>query len=175
MSALAVSLVAFAVVMGGAVLGALLRAVLPKHHVTDESKDVIKVGIGLIATLAALVLGLLIASAKSSFDTKSAEVKDSAANEIIGCIKAVAAGQSFISPVLSGYLLNRHAAGTQPPSTLDTLTQAERRVEECAKLGFATVLGPAGTPPPAKLALAEAETVREAVRIGLEAPQPEGE
>jgi len=54
-------------------------------------------------------------------------------------------------------------------------TQAERRVEECAKLGFATVLGPAGTPPPAKLALAEAETVREAVRIGLDAPQPEGE
>src|SRR5437867_11424988 len=69
--------------MGGAVLGALLRAVLPKHHVTDESKDVIKVGIGLIATLAALVLGLLIASAKSSFDTKSAEVKDSAAKIIL--------------------------------------------------------------------------------------------
>src|SRR5438552_777287 len=58
-------------------------------------------------------------------------VKDSAANEIIGCIKAVAAGQSFISPVLSGYLLNRHAPGAalaQPPSALNDLTQAERRV-----------------------------------------------
>ena len=75
MSALAVSLIAFAVVVGGALLGAFLRAVLPKHHVTDESKDVIKVGIGLIATLAALVLGLLVASAKSSFDTKSEEVR----------------------------------------------------------------------------------------------------
>jgi DNA-binding NarL/FixJ family response regulator len=56
-------------------------------------------------------------------------VKDSAANEIIGCIKAVAAGQSFISPVLSGHLLNRNASGAQQhPSTLSTLTQAERRV-----------------------------------------------
>jgi DNA-binding NarL/FixJ family response regulator len=55
-------------------------------------------------------------------------VKDSAANEIIGCIKAVAAGQSFISPVLSGHLLNRHSPGAQQPSALNTLTQAERRV-----------------------------------------------
>jgi DNA-binding NarL/FixJ family response regulator len=56
-------------------------------------------------------------------------VKDSAANEIIGCIKAVAAGQSFISPVLSGLLLNRNSPGAQQqPSALNTLTQAERRV-----------------------------------------------
>lgn len=58
-------------------------------------------------------------------------VKDSAANEIIGCIKAVAAGRSFISPVLTGHLLNRHSPGTaltQPPSAINSLTQAERRV-----------------------------------------------
>ena len=58
-------------------------------------------------------------------------VKDGAANEIIGCIKSVAAGQSFISPVLTGHLLNRHSPGTaltQPPSAINSLTQAERRV-----------------------------------------------
>ena len=55
-------------------------------------------------------------------------VKDSAANEIIGCIKAVAAGQSFISPVLSGHLLNRNSPGARQPSALNSLTQAERRV-----------------------------------------------
>lgn len=56
-------------------------------------------------------------------------VKDGAANEIIGCIKAIAAGQSFISPVLSGLLLNRTASGaSQPSSPLTLLTQAERRV-----------------------------------------------
>jgi DNA-binding NarL/FixJ family response regulator len=54
-------------------------------------------------------------------------VKDGAANEIIGCIKAVAAGQSFISPVLSGHLLNRNSPAAQPPG-LNTLTPAERRV-----------------------------------------------
>jgi DNA-binding NarL/FixJ family response regulator len=56
-------------------------------------------------------------------------VKDGAANEIIGCIRAVGAGQSFISPVLSGHLLNRNSPGArQQPSALSTLTQAERRV-----------------------------------------------
>src|SRR5512139_3581786 len=46
-----------------------LRAVLPEHHLNDESKDVLKLGIGIIGTLAALVIGLLIASAKGNFDT----------------------------------------------------------------------------------------------------------
>ncbi len=55
-------------------------------------------------------------------------VKDSAAIEIVGCIKAIAAGQSFISPVLSGHLLNRNSSSTRPPSAMNTLTTAERRV-----------------------------------------------
>ena len=55
-------------------------------------------------------------------------VKDSAATEIIACIKAVAAGQSFISPVLSGHLLNRSQAPAPATSPLELLSQAERRV-----------------------------------------------
>jgi DNA-binding NarL/FixJ family response regulator len=58
-------------------------------------------------------------------------IKDGAANEIIACIKAVAAGQSFLSPVLSGYLLNRHgraATLTQQQPGLNDLTPAERRI-----------------------------------------------
>jgi DNA-binding NarL/FixJ family response regulator len=54
-------------------------------------------------------------------------LKDGAASEVISCIKAVAAGQSFISPVLSGHLLNRHGRAQQQPG-LDELTPAERRV-----------------------------------------------
>lgn len=71
-----------------------------------------------------------IVNAALDLGIKGYVVKDSAANEIIGCIKAIAAGQSFISPVLSGHLLNRNSAGapTQQPSALSTLTQAERRV-----------------------------------------------
>jgi hypothetical protein len=48
----------------------ILRAFLPPTHLSDETKDVVKLGMGLIGTMTALVLGLLIASAKSSFDTQ---------------------------------------------------------------------------------------------------------
>ena len=69
MSPLAISLVAFGCIFGGILIGMFLRSVLPEHHLSDESKDAVKLGIGMIATLAALVLGLLIASAKGHFDT----------------------------------------------------------------------------------------------------------
>jgi hypothetical protein len=76
MSAIAISSITFAVVFGAAMLGMGLRALLPETHLTSESKDVVKLGMGLVATISALVLGLLIASAKSSFDTQSNELTD---------------------------------------------------------------------------------------------------
>jgi len=58
-------------------------------------------------------------------------VKDDATNEIVSCIKSVVAGQSFISPALSGHLLYRRnrpdALASQLPSIND-LTASERRV-----------------------------------------------
>ena len=56
MSPMAISLIVFLCVFGGAMLGMFLRAVLPQHHLNPDSKDVIKSGIGLVATMAALVL-----------------------------------------------------------------------------------------------------------------------
>ena len=53
-----------------------LRSVLPNDHLSDDTKDVVKLGMGLVATMAALVLGLLIASAKGSFDTQANELTD---------------------------------------------------------------------------------------------------
>ncbi len=76
MSSVTLSLIIFAVVFGGALFGMALRAVLPEHQLGDESKDAVKLGVGLIATMAALVLGLLIASAKSSFDTQNSELTE---------------------------------------------------------------------------------------------------
>lgn len=67
MSAFAISLIIFACVLGGAMLGMLLRRNLPEHHLSAESKGTVNVGIGLISTMAALVLGLLMASAASSY------------------------------------------------------------------------------------------------------------
>ncbi len=72
MSSLAMSGIVFACVFGGTLLGMLLRAILPERHLSAESKDVVKLGTGLIGTMAALVLGLMVASAKSSFDAQRA-------------------------------------------------------------------------------------------------------
>ena len=70
-------------VLVGAWLGAAVGRKLPKHHLDAESKDMVKLGIGFLATLAALVLGLLIASAKSSFDTKSQEIQRAPAKIVL--------------------------------------------------------------------------------------------
>jgi ABC-type transporter Mla maintaining outer membrane lipid asymmetry permease subunit MlaE len=74
MNPIATSVIVFACIFGGAVLGMFLRGVLPAHHFDDDTKDIIKLGMGLIATMTALILGLLIASAKGSYDTQKAEV-----------------------------------------------------------------------------------------------------
>ena len=83
MSALVISLIAFACIFGGTLLGMFLRAFLPGHHVSDESKDAVKLGIGMIATLAALVLGLLIATAKGNFDTMSSGLRQASSQVIL--------------------------------------------------------------------------------------------
>ena len=69
MGPLLISLIAFGCIFGGMLLGMFLRGLLPDHHLSDQSMGVVKLGTGMIATLAALVIGLLIASAKGSFDT----------------------------------------------------------------------------------------------------------
>lgn len=78
-----ISWIAFLSVFGGALLGILLRGRLPEHHLGEESKDVVKLGMSLIATMAALVLALLIASAKSSHDLQRTEVTEMSADFIL--------------------------------------------------------------------------------------------
>jgi len=80
MSSITISLIVFACVFGGALLGIFLHAVLPQHHLAPDSKDIVKLGVGLVGTMAALVLGLLVASAKGSYDAQSAELTQMSAN-----------------------------------------------------------------------------------------------
>ena len=82
MSPMATSWIVFVCVFGGALFGMLLRKILPPHHLDADSKDVVKLGMALIATMSALVLGLLIASAKSSFDAQKGEFTQMSANII---------------------------------------------------------------------------------------------
>ena len=78
-----VSAIIFVCLFGGALLGTWLRTALPQHHLDSETKDLMKLGVGLIGTMAALLLGLLVASAKSSYDTRKSELTQMAANLIL--------------------------------------------------------------------------------------------
>jgi hypothetical protein len=82
MSAMALAGIVFACVFGGALLGMFLRSALPEEHLSGETKDVVKVAIALIATMAALVLSLLVSSAKSSYDTRNNEIVQMSASLI---------------------------------------------------------------------------------------------
>jgi len=83
MNPFALSAGIFALMIGGVLLGNRLRSVLPEHHLNKESQDVLRLGVGLIATMAALVVGLLIASAKTSSDTQIGQVKQITADIIL--------------------------------------------------------------------------------------------
>ena len=83
MTSTTISLIVLASVFGGALLGILLRSVLPSHHLSAETKDIVKLGMGLVGTMAALVLGLLVASAKGSYDTQSAELTQLSSNILL--------------------------------------------------------------------------------------------
>lgn len=118
MNALGVSSGVFGCVFAGALLGLLLRAALPQHHLGADSKDVVKLGMGLIGTMTALLLGLLVASARSSYDTEKSEVTQMSAKII------------FLDRVLANYgqqtteareLLQRTVA-----STIDRMWPRER-------------------------------------------------
>ena len=74
MNAIFVTALAFAGIFGAAMLGMRLRLVLPEHQLSEETKDTIRLGMGLVATMTALLLGLLIASAKGSYDTQRSQV-----------------------------------------------------------------------------------------------------
>jgi hypothetical protein len=82
MSSIAISLIAFMCVFGGSLAGMLLRGSLPQDHITSDSKDTVKLGMGLVSTMSALVLGLLVSSAKGYYDTQSAELNQLSADVV---------------------------------------------------------------------------------------------
>ena len=86
-----ISLIALAVIFGGALLGMFLRVRLPESHLSTDTRDVVRLGTGLIGTLSALVVGLMIASAKGSHDTQS------------GYISRISADVVLLDRILSDY------------------------------------------------------------------------
>ena len=76
-------LIVFACVFIGGMVGLYVSPMLPTQHASSESRDVVRLGMGLVATMVALVLGLLVASAKTFYDTQNNEMTQLAANLVL--------------------------------------------------------------------------------------------
>ena len=83
MSAVEICSIVFVCVFGGALAGIALRAILPAQHLSPDSKNAVTVAMGMVATLAALVLGLLVGSAKGSFDAQTNAITNISAQMIM--------------------------------------------------------------------------------------------
>ncbi len=83
MTSITLSLAVFACLFGGALLGMFLRGILPEEHLSPNSRDLVKMGVGTIATMTGLILGLLVASAKGNYDTQSHELTEMSAKIVV--------------------------------------------------------------------------------------------
>ena len=79
MTGIGFAVITFVCTLGGALLGIAIRSRLPAAHVSKESQDVVRLGMGLVATMTALLLGLVTAAAKGSFDSQDVAIKNAAA------------------------------------------------------------------------------------------------
>lgn len=83
MSALTIAAIVFGLAFGAGLLGLVLHEVVPDRHLDGDSKDVVKLVMGLIATMSALVLSLLISSANSTFQAQSSALQSLSANVVL--------------------------------------------------------------------------------------------
>ena len=83
MISIEISWIGFACVFGGTLLGMFLRRILPEHHLSAESRDTIRMWMGLVATISAFIIGLLIASAMVSYSTQRGELTRMSTNIIL--------------------------------------------------------------------------------------------
>jgi hypothetical protein len=80
MSATTIAAITFVCTFGCAWWGTGIRSALPQSHLSKESQDVVRLGMGLVATMTALLLGLVTAAAKNTFDSFDTAVRNSAVN-----------------------------------------------------------------------------------------------
>lgn len=111
-------------------LGIALRAVLPQDELSSDSRDVVKLGMGLVATMAAILLGLLIASAKTSFDTQNVELTEMSSKFVL------------LDRVLAHYGPEAKEARSELRNsvvhTLDVLSSEDSSKWESTKANFST-------------------------------------
>jgi hypothetical protein len=79
-TAITFAFVTFVCTFSCALAATFIRSWLPPSHLSKESQDIVRLGIGLVATMTALLLGLVTAAARSAFDSQDAALRNSAAN-----------------------------------------------------------------------------------------------
>ena len=109
MSSTIIAILIMAGSCGGLLLTIFLRHRLPPHHEEEATRDLLKIATGMLATLVALILGLLVSSAKSTFDTATAEITQSGA-QIITLNRTLASYGPEAQPVRA--LLQRSLAAS---------------------------------------------------------------
>jgi hypothetical protein len=77
------AILVFVFVFAGALGGILLRRILPERHLQDDSREIIKLALGLVGTMVALILSLLIGSSKAFYDAQSAELTQISAQVVV--------------------------------------------------------------------------------------------
>jgi hypothetical protein len=142
---LGISSIAFACVVAATLVGLFLHDMLPKEHLSDASKETVKLGVGMVATLAALVLGLLIGFATNSFNNMRSEIQHTAANIIL------------LDRVIANY-------GAEAKEIRDLLRESTRaRIE---------LIWPEGKFEPSRLESAESVAASEALQAKLRELSP---
>jgi hypothetical protein len=104
MNSVPISAIIITILFGAALITMFVARFLPDHHLSPETRSVVSVSVAVIGTLSALVVGLLISTANSSFIAKAQEVADISAN-VISLDRLM---QRFGSEAQDGRVLLRH-------------------------------------------------------------------
>jgi hypothetical protein len=105
-----IAAITFLVIFGGATMGFLVQGLLPSHHLSSESKNAVHLGAGLIGTLAALILGLMVSSTKDTYDKTGSFISEMSAGYVHVDRLLANYGQEaeHIRPILSNSLKKMH-------------------------------------------------------------------
>jgi hypothetical protein len=146
-SSLAIASVILSGSFGAALVGMILHVKLPDRHLDPDSRDVVKLVMGLIATMSALVLSLLIASASSSYDRQSNELKALSANIILldRTLESYGPGAKLVRDRLRDIVRQTHdriwsSDGVRPEAlnSVETRNSAKVNIEQLQRLSPTT-------------------------------------
>jgi hypothetical protein len=142
---LIISAITFALAFGAALCAVYFRKIIAADHLREDVKDVVRLSTGIIGTIAALVLGLLIASAKNSYDARVTQFKQITTNVILLDLLLEQYGPAAQNlrgtlriglPMMVERITNEGRSGK--PAPFETIPEAQRFINSIQTLKPAT-------------------------------------